>query len=320
MQRILTLMLALAVCACTSPKTSSLIQANNWWDKLPRPGYASLQHVGSYDDWFEVYQLQPGTYAIYEPYQFQEAISYLLIGTHQAVLIDSGNGIGNIRKVTDALTELPVTVLLTHEHADHFGGSHAFARIGIRPLASADAILRDGVPNARARHSVSGTQVWKPLPSGIDPESFAIPAVRANMFLADGQIIDLGGRRIEVIFTPGHSAASICFLDLDRRLLLTGDHFYPGPLYAHSRGVNIDAFLDSNRKLIERIDEFDHLLPGHNEPWVASDVLTRINPAFATIFAGGGQFSEDGDLRRYRFDGFEVLIRSAQVAARAVQK
>ena len=119
-----------------------------------------------------------------------------------------------------------------------------------------------------------------------------------------------------MIFTPGHSAASVCFLDLDRRLLLTGDHYYPGPLYAHSVGVDLEAFLASNQKLVERIGEYDHLLPGHNEPWVASDVLTRINPAFATIFAGGCEFSQQGELRRYRFDGFEVLIRNAQVKER----
>jgi glyoxylase-like metal-dependent hydrolase (beta-lactamase superfamily II) len=290
-----------------------LVQPNQWWAKLPRPGYASLNRVGLFENWFEVYELQEGTFAIYEPYQFQEAISYLLVGNDKAVLIDSGNGIGNIAKVTAKLTDLPVTALLTHEHADHFGGSHRFDTIGIRPVAAADATLRKGVPNQRARRSVSSPQVWKPLPRGVDPETFAVPPVRANMFLADGQIIDLGGRRIEVIFTPGHSAASVCFLDLDRRLLATGDHYYPGPLYAHSAGVDIDALLESNLKLVARIGDFDHVLPGHNEPWIESAVLTRINPAFATIFAGGGEFSEKDGLRRYRFDGFEVLIRGSQV-------
>ena len=67
--------------ACGKKGTQSeLIQPKNWWEKLPRPVYASLEKTGIYQDWYEVYKLTEGTYAIYEPYQFEEAISYLVLG------------------------------------------------------------------------------------------------------------------------------------------------------------------------------------------------------------------------------------------------
>jgi len=71
-------------------KKSELIQPAKWWEKLPRPVYSTLEKVESSQKWFEVYKLLDDTYAIYEPYQFEEAISYLVIGKKKAVVIDRG--------------------------------------------------------------------------------------------------------------------------------------------------------------------------------------------------------------------------------------
>lgn len=74
-------------------------------------------------------RVQPDVLAIYEPGQFEEVISYLIIGDQRALLFDTGLGIGNIRSVVDPLTELPVLVLNSHSHYDHIGGNHLFERI-----------------------------------------------------------------------------------------------------------------------------------------------------------------------------------------------
>jgi glyoxylase-like metal-dependent hydrolase (beta-lactamase superfamily II) len=47
--------------------------------------------------WFEVYRIRPGVFAIYEPHQFEEVISYLILGSKRALLFDTGMGIGKIR-------------------------------------------------------------------------------------------------------------------------------------------------------------------------------------------------------------------------------
>ena len=93
-------------------KQSELVQPDKWWKVHPRPIYAQLEKVGTFQKWFDVYRLAEGTYAIYEPNQFEEAICYLVTGEERAALIDTGTGIGNLREVVEQLTDLPVIVVL----------------------------------------------------------------------------------------------------------------------------------------------------------------------------------------------------------------
>ena len=101
--------------ASVSPRVA---QANtevpDWCKALPRPEYKNLERVLANEPWFEVYKVAPGTFAIYEPHQAEETISYLIVGAKQAVLFDTGMGIGNIRKVVAQLTSRPVVVLNSH--------------------------------------------------------------------------------------------------------------------------------------------------------------------------------------------------------------
>ncbi len=63
-----------------------------WCSALPRPEYKPLERVSVSDPWFEVYRVAPGVLAIYEPHQAEEVISYLIVGTKQAALFDTGMG------------------------------------------------------------------------------------------------------------------------------------------------------------------------------------------------------------------------------------
>jgi hypothetical protein len=71
----------------------------------------------------------------------------------------------------------------------------------------------------------------------------------------------------------------------------------------------------SYEKIEDRLGEYDYLCSGHNDPWVKSEVVPRVSEAFETIFAGKGEFSEGDGLRRYRFDGFDIIVR-ADITAR----
>jgi len=82
--------------------------------KLPRPAYAELTKHTVSNGWFEVYEIDAGIWAIYEPHQWQEVISYLIVGTQSALLFDTGNGLGNIKEIIDQLTDKPVTVINSH--------------------------------------------------------------------------------------------------------------------------------------------------------------------------------------------------------------
>jgi glyoxylase-like metal-dependent hydrolase (beta-lactamase superfamily II) len=290
-----------------------LVQPAEWWRVHPRPVYETLEKVGTYQDWFHVYRLTEGTYALYEPNQFEEAISYLVEGSERAVLIDTGNGIGDIREVAESLTDLPLSVVLTHEHYDHVAGAWHFEAVTAYDNGASLARLAEGRSNESLQRYVTDDYLWKPLPYGWDPATWTIPPLTPTSLVTDGDMIELGGRSLEVIYTPGHSPGSMCLLDAQHRLLFTGDHFFPGPLYAYPEDVVLEDYIASNARLVERLDEFDWLLSGHNDPWVSSEVLPRVSAAFDTILSGGGEYSEGDGLRRYRFEGFDVLIRAEMV-------
>lgn len=97
------------------------IEGADWCKALPRPEYKSLKRVAIMVPWFEVYEPVPGVYAIYEPHQAEETISYLIVGDKQALLFDTGMGISDIKKTVRELTTRPIVVLNSHTHNDHVG-------------------------------------------------------------------------------------------------------------------------------------------------------------------------------------------------------
>src|SRR5215467_8667507 len=111
--------LSLMLCFSAAAQTSSYTP--DWCKALPRPEYKTLQRVLPNETWYEVYKVAPQTFAIYEPHQSEETISYLIIGTKQAVLFDTGMGIGDMYKIVRQLTSRPVVVMNSHTHDDHVG-------------------------------------------------------------------------------------------------------------------------------------------------------------------------------------------------------
>ena len=101
----------------------------DWCNPLPRPEYGKLERVPGSDSWFEVYKPAAGVFAIYEPHQAEEVISYLIVGEKRALLFDTGMGISDIKKVVEELTKLPVVVVNSHSHDDHVGGNWQFDTI-----------------------------------------------------------------------------------------------------------------------------------------------------------------------------------------------
>ena len=83
------------------------------------------------DNWFTTEIIDKDTFVISEYKHWEETHCYLLCGTEKAVLIDTGLGAANIKKVVDSLTSLPVIVITTHIHWDHIGGHKYFNTIAV---------------------------------------------------------------------------------------------------------------------------------------------------------------------------------------------
>ena len=298
----------------SAPDDRKLLIADRWWDKLPRSIYSMLEKVPCGQDWFQIYKVKDGIYAIYEPYQYEEALCTLILGDEKAILIDTGCGIGNIRDVVEEITDLPVMVLNTHAHNDHIAQNHLFAEVAMLDHPWSHEAEK-GLPNSEMAHLIADGMLWKELPEDFDAENYVVPGFKVTRWFKEGDIIDLGNRALEVIHTPGHTPDCVCFLDREDRLLFTGDMFYTGGIYTYLNGGDLPTFINSYLKMLEYYDEFDYLMPSHNEPWVEKVLLRDVFKAVVDIAEGRGRYVEGTDrgtsIRKYDFGRFSVVTSAS---------
>ncbi len=160
------------------PQPTPTPAPRRWCDELPRPAHRKLECLSASDDWFQVYRVGDGVFAICEPFQFQEVISYLILGAKGALLFDTGLGIGKIRPVVERLTPLPVTVINSHTHFDHVGGNADFERILAMDTAYTRANAR-GFSHEVLAGEVAPEALCRPLPAGADAQNLSDPRLHA---------------------------------------------------------------------------------------------------------------------------------------------
>ena len=284
-------------------------EKGKWWEVLPRSIWKEFPIVQQSQPWFEVHLMQPGVYAIYEPGQWEEVISYLILGSRKALLFDTGLGIGDMKKLVSELTPLPVTVLNSHSHYDHVGGNYQFKDIC---AATTDFTLHNahGSEHEEVKQFVTGDWIWKPTPSGFSADQYVIHPYTVTCKVTDGQTLDLGGRQLEVLITPGHAPDAICLLDRKNRTLFTGDSLYPAPLYAYFPESDLQQYASSAARLAKLVKDVDVLHPSHNQPVMPPDSLQQMSAAFDEILAGAAKYQVKDGAREYRFERFWILTKN----------
>lgn len=287
----------------------------NWSSALPRKSYEKLERVESENEWFEVYKLPKDVYAIYEPGHFQEVISFLIIGETKAILLDTGMGIGNIHELVHRLTDKEIEVVNTHSHFDHIGENYKFSKIAIFDDANAVNTLKKGYSAEELKEHSAPEMFGKTAPKDFNPDAYMMPPCEFDL-LHEGDVIDLGNRKLKVIHTPGHSSDSIMLHDEENRLLFSGDTFYPGALYAHFDEPfygksNLEIYLNSFKKIVnEVVPHIDYMYCSHNEPVNEPKLLEDAMKALQAILDKKAEYKVDeSGLRRYDFDGFAVITK-----------
>ena len=279
----------------------------DWCRPLPRPEYKSLERVPISDSWFEVYKPAPGVFAIYEPHQSEETIGYLITGEKNAVLFDTGMGISDVKKVTVELTKLPVIVLNSHTHDDHVGGNWEFNTIYSMDTDFTRKNARGSREDAQAE--IAPGEICGSLPPGFDPKSYQTRPWKITKYIHDGERIDLGGRIIEVLATPGHTPDAISLLDRANRLLFTGDTYYPAPIWIYRPETNLDAYARSIRQLASLAPQLKLVLGAHNVPVAEPSVLPRLVIAFDKARSGKATaIRESPNTIMYSVDGFKFRM------------
>jgi len=299
-------MLALA-CA----RLFSQTQVPEWCRALPRPEYRTLQRVPVSDAWFEVYEVARGVFAVYEPHQFEETISYLILGKKQALLFDTGMGISDLKKVVTELTHLPILVLNSHTHNDHVGSNWQFERIYGMDTDFTRQNARGSREDAQAE--MGADEICGNLPTGFDPKSYATRPWKITSNTHDGDRIDLGGRQLEVLATPGHTPDAISLLDRANGLLFTGDTYYPAPIWLYRSETDLDAYAASIHRLAALAPELKLVLGAHNIPVASPSVLPRLEAAFEAVRTGKvkPRPADPGQVV-YQVDEFSFRMRAPQ--------
>ncbi len=250
------------------------------------------------NNWFTIEKIDDTTYSISEYKHWEKSHSYLVIGSKQALLIDTGLGIDNIRKKVDNLTSLPIIVATTHVHWDHIGGHKHFNDIAVHELEK-DWLNKFPL----SLDNVKKQLLKEPFeyPNGFDINNYTIYKGNPSLILHDNDVIDLGNRKIKIIHTPGHSPGHICFYDLDNKYLFTGDLIYEGKLNAFYPTTNPIDFKNSVYKI--KSLEINRILPGHYNLDVSNNLINKVWNALEII-------EKEDNLKQknviYNFDKFSI--------------
>lgn len=199
---------------------------------------------------YQTVELGTGFWAIEQ----QGVRCFLLEGREYALLVDTGYG-GELREVCAGLTDKPIRLVHTHSDRDHVGASAQFAPRYMHPAEFSTHQLKNGSP-------AGCLPIW------------------------EGEIIDLGTYRLEVVLIPGHTPGSIALLERDKRFIIGGDSIQDNPIYMFGPGRDLAAFAASMEKLLAMQEAFDTVYPSHGGRTAPVSVIGELLTLAREICAG----------------------------------
>jgi hydroxyacylglutathione hydrolase len=188
--------------------------------------------------------------------------------TKQAVVIDPG---GDFEIIEDHLEKLKLKVqyiILTHGHVDHIG---ALAKL--KKATGAEILI----------HSKDSAMLHDPNQNLSFFSGDRITTTKTDKTLEEGDIIQCGGIKLEVLHTPGHTPGGISLLT--DKMIFTGDALFCGSIgRTDFPGSSYQKLIKSIKdKLLSKDDDFI-VYPGHgpsstigeerkNNPFLNEDLL-----------------------------------------------
>lgn len=175
-------------------------------------------------------------------------IMYLIEGKDKAALIDTCLGVGHLKKTVEALTDRPVTVLLTHGHLDHAMGAPEFETVYMN---HADREVYEAMAPLEERNNYIRGNLGGKLPD-FSPEDY-VPVSPMNFHdLKDGDSFDLGGVHVDAYALAGHTKGTMVFLIREERIMVLGDACNPATFLFDKNSLTVEEYRKSLQEFQQR--------------------------------------------------------------------
>lgn len=197
-----------------------------------------------------VEEVRPGIWTVAVPFRGgvpDATLAYVVAGSDRALAVidpgwDEDGSLGALTagfRVIGRRLEDVTLVAVTHLHADHLGAAAELRRRSGAPVAMHAAEVRAlDDERADAEQNDRDIRTWG-IPGGLldgvlaawgSGRRIGLGAAEppfADLVLEDGTLLPIPGRTIRTLWTPGHTAGHVCFVDEPDGLLFTGDHVLP---------------------------------------------------------------------------------------------
>ena len=234
------------------------------------------------DSWYAIEAIDGQTFAINEPKSSQYNTSYLIVGNKQAVMFDAGSserpaGSKSMRQVAALYTDTPITLILSHFHYDHIYDASSFED-GVTLIDRPE--IRAGVKNGL--YTISALE-------SVDVEA---PPLKVTGFIADGDVIDLGHRMLDVLNLPGHTTESIVLIDKVRNQTFTGDFVYKhlGGIIAFAPASDLPAYKANSDRLLHVTHADTQFFGAHGIPRFGRDWVFLMSSELGKIVSGKPEY------------------------------
>ena len=202
------------------------------------------------DHWFEHRTIAEGVVVIHEPHvdPFLRANLFLVRGRERDLLVDSGLGLASLRSELADLFERPVIAVATHRHFDHTGGLHEFDEVVVHrddaeavatAAGFASVVIEDYTPEELSGYEAPERLLTAWPRGGFDPTAYRVTPAPPTRVVEEGDVVDLGDRRFEVLHLPGHTPGEIGLWEAATATLFSGDCVYES-------GVLLDELPESD--------------------------------------------------------------------------
>lgn len=199
---------------------------------------------------------------------------FLLAGKKKALLIDSGMQIHNAKEIAQQLVSLPIELLNTHADPDHIGSNAEFETFYM--------------------HSAEASNYYNTQKK----TGNFIP-------IENGDIIDLGDRKLEIITIPGHTPGSVAVLDINNRVLYSGDTVQDGTIFMFGVQREFHAYIQSLNKLETMKHRFDTIYPSHGTIPVKPELIVQLQEAAFSVLEGKAE-ATDAEFRGMALKRYDV--------------